>query len=133
MSQSIGDFAMDLIAKDLQKKGIEPIKEQMEPGKDLSKVKLSDNTYNLIMEQSFGIRVDKKSQPVQKIVEFTKVKQPTKVNKTPDQLLAEFTEIIVKARGLLAEMTTCGLLGTSQVPKKKIKTQKSTFKYRKNV
>lgn len=123
MAQSIGDFAMELIAKDLQKKGVEPIMEQATPGKDLSKVKLSSNTYDLIMEQSFGIKVDKK--PVQEIKVFIPVEQPKIVNKTPDQLLAEFTEIIVKARGLLAEMTTCGMIGVG--PGKKTIKRKKKF------
>jgi len=131
MAQSIGDFAMDLIAKDLQKKGIEPIREQVTPGKDLSQVKLSDNTYDLIMEQSFGIKVEKKLQPVTKptqvLTESKELVQPVK--KTPDQLLAEFTEIIVKARGLLVEMTTCGMIGTGPGKKMIKKKRKFSRKY----
>ena len=125
MTQSIGDFAMELIAKDLKKKGIEQISEQVEPGKDLSKVQLSDNTYNLIMEQSFGIKSEKKPQPVQETKVSTPVEQAVKVNKTPDQLLAEFTDIVVKARALLQEMTTCGMIGVGPGKVKKKKKLKS--------
>ena len=129
MAQSIGDIAMGILANDLKKKGVEPIREAVEPGKDLSKVKLSDNTYNLIMEQSFGIRPTKKAAPVQETKVFTPVEQPKKVNRTPDQIVAEFTEIVVKSRALLAEMTSCGMIGIGpgKVAKKKKKLKSKAY------
>lgn len=134
MKQSIGDFAMNLINEQTSGKKTNFDTKPVIPGAsgpDLSKVKLPDNAMDLILEQSFGLKVEKKAKPVQE------AKAPAPVEKTktrtPDQIVAEFTEIVVKARALLQEMTTCGLLGTSQTPKKKIKAQKATFKYRKNV
>ena len=128
MSQSIGDFAMNLIANDLKKKGIEPIREAVEPGKDLSKIKLSDSTINAILEQSFGLKVERKPEAPkpQPVVE---AKPVVPVKKTPDQLLAEFTEIIVKARGLLAEMTSRGMIGTGPgLAPGKVKKKKKKLK-----
>ena len=130
MKESIGDFAMNLINEQLAGKKENFSTKPVVPGAsgpDLSKVKVSDNAMNLILEQSFGIKANKPA-PVQETKAFTPVEQPKKVNRTPDQIVAEFAEIVVKARALLQEMTTCGMIGANQAGPVRVGKKKKKLK-----
>lgn len=128
--KDIANFAANLISEQVsgKKKSFEaPILKG--EGPDLRNVKVSSNSVNLILEQSFGIKQSKLEKPKEEVLtEETKIKEVEKPIKTPNDLLVEFQELILKARGLIQEMTSCGLLGISQVSKKKTKKK---WKYRK--
>jgi hypothetical protein len=49
--------------------------------------------------------------------------------KSPEQLIAEFEQVLIQARGLIQEMTTCGMLGVNMAGPTKKKKLKKKWKY----
>ena len=129
---SIGDFAMSLIEqnKNEYKKSVSnglPVSMPTPEGPDLSKIQVDEATVTDIFAKSFGIKKKAVATPVQeskKIVEKTK---PTR--KSPEQLIAEFEQVLTQARSLIQEMTTCGMIGVNMAGPAKKKKLKKKWKY----
>jgi hypothetical protein len=49
--------------------------------------------------------------------------------KSPEQLIAEFEQVLVQARGLIQEMTSCGMIGVNMAGPTKKKKLKKKWKY----
>jgi hypothetical protein len=131
---SIGDFAMSLIEqnKDEYKKSVSnglPVSVAPDPhAPDFSKIRVDEDTVTDIFAKSFGIKkkaVEKKP-VVEKRVQARVVKEN---KKSPEQLIAEFEQVLIQARGLIQEMTTCGMLGVNMAGPTKKKKLKKKWKY----
>jgi hypothetical protein len=129
---SIGDFAMSLIEqnKDEYKRSTAnglPVSVPTPEGPDFSKIQVDEATVTDIFARSFGIKKKAVAKPIQeskKIVEKTK---PTR--KSPEQLIAEFEQVLTQARSLIQEMTTCGMIGVNMAGPAKKKKLKKKWKY----
>jgi len=130
---SIGDFAMSLIEqnKDEYKRSTAnglPVSIPTPDGPDLSKIQVDEATVTDIFARSFGIKKKAVARPVQ---ESKRVEERIKPKtKSPEQLIAEFEQVLVQARGLIQEMTTCGMIGVNMAgPGKKKKKKKKSWTY----
>jgi hypothetical protein len=131
---SIGDFAMSLIEqnKDEYKKSVSnglPVSVTPDPyAPDLSKIRVDEDTVTDIFAKSFGIK--KKAVEKKPVVEKRVPARVVKENKkSPEQLIAEFEQVLIQARGLIQEMTTCGMLGVNMAGPTKKKKLKKKWKY----
>lgn len=88
-------------------------KESLAP--DISNIEVKDDYASLILERSFGVE----SKPRQKKIERVRVP-----NRGINALVNEFFEVVSKAKSLIQEMTTCGMLGTNTTGLKKKKKVK---------
>ena len=130
--KSIGDFALSLIEKnkDEYKRSTSnglPVSVPTPDGPDLSKIQVDEATVTDIFAKSFGIKKKVVAKPIQeskKIVEKTK---PT--SKSPEQLIAEFEQVLTQAKSLIQEMTTCGMIGVNMAGSAKKKKLKKKWKY----
>lgn len=105
---SIGDYAEALLKSNkpvvTESRKTTTVYEPKAP--DLSKVKIEESDINKIIGKSFGIKPKEK---------------------TPNELIAEFTEVVKRGKQIIEEMTSCGMLGVGpattfkSAPKKKSK------------
>jgi len=129
---SIGDFAMSLIEKnkDEYKKSTAnglPVSVPTPDGPDLSKIQVDEATVTDIFAKSFGIKKKAVARPVQESKKIVEKINPPK--KSPEQLIAEFEQVLTQAKGLIREMTTCGMIGVNMAGPIKKKKIKKKFKY----
>jgi hypothetical protein len=129
--KSIGDFAMSLIEQNKNEykrstsNGL-PVSIPTPDGPDLSKIQVDEATVTDIFARSFGIKKKAVARPVQ---ESKRVEERTKT-KSPEQLITEFEQVLVQARGLIQEMTSCGMIGVNMAgPGKKKKKKKKSWTY----
>jgi hypothetical protein len=128
--KSIGDFAMSLIEQNKNEykrstsNGL-PVSIPTPDGPDLSKIQVDEATVTDIFARSFGIKKKAVARPVQ---ESKRVEERTKT-KSPEQLIAEFEQVLVQARGLIQEMTSCGMIGVNMAGAAKKKKIKKKWKY----
>lgn len=126
---SIGDFAMSLIQKnkDEYKKSVSnglPVTVTPEPNAlDISKVNVDESTITEIFEKSFGIKKFVNKKPIKKVHQVIENK------KSPEQLVAEFEQVLVEARHIIQEMTSCGMLGVNLAGPTKRKKIKKKWKF----
>lgn len=108
----IGDFAASLILENknpVTKAKIKPIVESKGP--DISKI---------VVEESF-------------------VNKITGKKRSPEELIKEFESLLIKGKELINEMTSCGMIGTTQAPtqptavKPKIKKKKKKVQEERNI
>jgi hypothetical protein len=130
---SIGDFAMSLIEqnKDEYKKSVSnglPVSVAPEPNApDFSKIQVDEATVVDIFARSFGIKKKAVARPVQ---ESKRVEERIKPKtKSPEQLIAEFEQVLTQAKGLIQEMTSCGMIGVNMAGPAKKKKLKKKWKY----
>lgn len=94
-------------------KGVDPIVETKailpDGAPDLSKIKLPDNFTNMIMESSFNEVSPKK------VIKETK---QVSINETVNKLMTEFNTLLTRAKQVIDELTSCGMIGTNTAPKK---------------
>jgi hypothetical protein len=130
---SIGDFAMSLIEqnKDEYKKSVSnglPVSVAPEPNApDFSKIQVDEATVVDIFARSFGIKKKNVAKPIQESKKI--VQKPKPSVKSPEQLIAEFEQVLVQARGLIQEMTSCGMIGVNMAGPTKKKKIKKKWKY----
>jgi hypothetical protein len=128
---SIGDFAMSLIEqnKNEYKKSTSnglPVSVTPDPkAPDFSKIHVDEETVTDIFAKSFGI----KRKPVSKKLHESRREQPRKQTKSPEQLIAEFEQVLTQAKGLIQEMTSCGMIGVNMAGPAKKKKLKKKWKY----
>jgi hypothetical protein len=131
--KSIGDFAMSLIErnKDEYKKSVSnglPVSVAPEPNApDFSKIQVDEATVVDIFARSFGIKKKTVAKPIQESKKI--VQKPKSSMKSPEQLIAEFEQVLVQARGLIQEMTSCGMIGVNMAGAAKKKKIKKKWKY----
>jgi len=127
---SIGDFALSLIQKnkDEYKHGVSnglPVATPRSDGPDYSNIKVDEDTVTDIFARSFGI----KKKAVSKSIKEYRREQPRKQSKSPEQLIAEFEQVLSQAKGLIQEMTSCGMIGVNMAGPAKKKKIKKKWKY----
>lgn len=129
---SIGDFAMSLIQKnkDEYKRSVSnglPVSTPIPEGPDLSKIQVDEATVTDIFAKSFGIKKKVVAKPIQESKRLVEKPRPT--SKSPEQLIAEFEQVLTQARSLIQEMTTCGMIGVNMAGPTKKKKLKKKWKY----
>lgn len=129
---SIGDFAMSLIQnnKDEYKRGVSnglPVPAPTPQGPDLSKIEIDEATVTDIFAKSFGIKKKVVAKPIQESKRVVEKTMPER--KSPEQLIAEFEQVLTKAKGLIQEMTSCGMIGVNMAGSAKKKKLKKKWKY----
>ena len=128
--KSIGDFALSLIEKnkDEYKRSVSnglPVATPEPQGPDLTKIQVDEETVTDIFAKSFGI----KRKPVSKKLHESRREEPKKQSKSPEQLIAEFEQVLTQAKGLIQEMTSCGMIGVNMAGPAKKKKLKKKWKY----
>lgn len=130
---SIGDFALSLIEKnkDEYKRSVSnglPVSVTPDPrAPDFSKIQVDEATVTDIFAKSFGIKKKVVAKPIQESKRIIEKPKPT--NKSPEQLIAEFEQVLTQARSLIQEMTTCGMIGVNMAGPAKKKLKKKKWKY----
>lgn len=127
--KSIGDFALSLIEKnkDEYKKSVSnglPVSVPTPDGPDYSNIKVDEATVTDIFAKSFGLKKKTVSKPIRE----SRVLE-SKKTKSPKELVAEFEQVLVQARQIIQEMTTCGMLGVNMAGPVKKKKIKKKWKY----
>ncbi|MFA6315680.1 MAG: hypothetical protein WC648_04935 [Candidatus Paceibacterota bacterium] len=74
---------------------------------DIRSVSMDNNYSNAILEQAFGIKTNKPTKKVES-------KQPV-AKKSLNDLVEEFAKVVSRAKELIQEMTTCGMIGVGKV------------------
>ena len=128
--KSIGDFALSLIEKnkDEYKRSVSnglPVSVPTPDGPDYSNIKVDEATVTDIFAKSFGLKKKTVSKPIRE----SRVLEPKKKTKSPEELVAEFEEVLIQARQIIQEMTTCGMLGVNMAGPTKKKKLKKKWKY----
>ena len=129
---SIGDFALSLIEKNKDEykrrtaNGL-PVSIPTPDGPDLSKIQVDEATVTDIFAKSFGIKKKTVAKPLQESKKIVEKASPVK--KSPEQLIAEFEQVLTQARSLIQEMTTCGMIGVNMAGPAKKKKLKKKWKY----
>lgn len=131
--KSIGDFAMSLIQKnkDEYKRSVSnglPVSVTPDPtAPDFSKIHVDEATVTDIFAKSFGIKKKVVAKPIQESKKIIEKKKPA--SKSPEQLIAEFEQVLTQAKSLIQEMTTCGMIGVNMAGPAKKKKLKKKWKY----
>lgn len=121
MAKSIMEIAMENMASMAENPNealIENVKASTKTplAPDIKEVKVDDDFSSMILESSFGI---KQTKPKPKVVETKKAPK-----RDLDSLVTEFFQVVSKAKSLIQEMTTCGMIGTKTMGFKKKKKVK---------
>lgn len=78
------------------------------PAPDVRNIKVSEDQVAKIIAESFGSKPEVQEEP-----EVTNESADEKVTKLND-LVQKLAKLVVEAKGIIQEMTTCGMLGTNQ-------------------
>lgn len=113
MSKTVRQAADDIFQRMLSGKDETPLKQVRESipvgspiAPDIKDIELSDSYSNYILESAFDVKV--KPKPVEK----SKVKPS---EKDVNALLSEFYQVVSRAKQLVQEMTTCGMIGVGKI------------------
>lgn len=124
--QKILDAALELFNQGEITPQREPVSLPADPeAPDLSKFDLSESQINAMLS-------GKPLLQQKELLNQPKAPKPViQEEKTFEELLKEFNDVVGQAVKLLKEMTSCGMIGTSSAPPKKVKKKTTPIKQKK--